>query len=472
MPEKILVGGEWRTTDDVLTVKFPYDDSVAGEVYMAGEQDMEDAIVAGQKGFEITRKLPSYKRTEILENLHDIMKERFDDFVNAMIMEGGKNHKTAVGETTRALQTIKVSAEEARRIGGEVFSIDWTAAGENRQGFTKRAPIGIILGITPFNYPINLACHKIGPAIASGNALILKPAERTPLSSVLLAQAILDAGYPPQALSMLNAWGKDTEKMVTDERIAMLSFTGSASVGWMLKGKAGRKRVALELGGNAGLIVHSDANMEQAVSQSVSGGFANAGQNCISVQRILIQKDIFEDFTDQFIAGVKTLKVGDPRDPAVDVGPMIALRDAERAEAWVNEAVNAGATILHGGKREGTMFEPTVLGQTDDEMQVNCAEIFAPVVTLRPYNTWDDAIALINNSDYGLQAGLFTNDMKRIMDAWERIDVGGLQVNSVSTFRVDHMPYGGIKQSGFGREGVKYAIEEMTELRLMVMNLN
>ncbi|MEQ8676162.1 MAG: aldehyde dehydrogenase family protein [Aggregatilineales bacterium] len=472
MPEKILVGGEWRTTNDVLTVKFPYDDSVAGEVYMASEQDMEDAIVAAQKGFEITRKLPSYKRTEILENLHDIMKERFDDFVNAMIMEGGKNHKTAVGETTRALQTIKVSAEEARRIGGEVFSVDWTAAGENRQGFTKRAPIGIILGITPFNYPINLACHKIGPAIASGNALILKPAERTPLSSVLLTQAILDAGYPPQALSMLNAYGKDTEKMVTDERIAMLSFTGSASVGWMLKGKAGRKRIALELGGNAGLIVHSDADMNQAVSQSVAGGFANAGQNCISVQRILIQKDIFEEFTDRFLEGVKTLKVGDPRDPAVDVGPMIALRDAERAEAWVNEAVNAGATILHGGKREGTMFEPTVLGQTTEEMQVNCAEIFAPVVTLRPYNTWDDAVSIINNGDYGLQAGLFTNDMKRIMDAWERIEVGGLQVNSVSTFRVDHMPYGGIKQSGFGREGVKYAIEEMTELRLMVLNLN
>ncbi|GAB4521814.1 MAG: aldehyde dehydrogenase family protein [Anaerolineae bacterium] len=471
MPEKILVGGEWRATADVLTVKFPYDDSVAGEVYMASQQDMEDAIVAAQKGFEVTRKLPSHKRTEILERLHDLMKARFDEFVETMIMEGGKNRKTAVGEMTRALQTIKVSAEEARRINGEVFSIDWTPAGENRQGFTKRVPIGIVLGITPFNYPVNLACHKIGPVIASGNALILKPAEKTPLSSVLLAQCILEAGYPPEALSMLNAWGKDTEYLVTDDRIAMLSFTGSVSVGWMLKGKAGRKRVALELGGNAGLVVHNDADLGQAVSQAVAGGFANAGQNCIAVQRILIQRDIFEEFTDRFIEGVKSLKMGDPRDAATDIGPMITLKEAERAEAWVNEAVAAGAAMLYGGPREGAMFPPVVLGQTTEEMRVNCAEVFAPVVTLRPYDSWDDAVAIINDSAFGLQAGIFTNDMKRIMDAWERIDVGGLQVNSVSTFRVDHMPYGGVKQSGYGREGVKYAIEEMTELRLMVLNL-
>ncbi len=472
MPEKILVGGEWRETDDVLEVKFTYDDSVAGSVYMAGEQDMEDAIVAAQRGFEITRKLPSHKRTEILENLGRIMRERFDDFVEAMIMEGGKNRKTAIGETTRALQTIKVSAEEARRMGGDVFSVDWTPAGENRQGFTKRVPIGIILGITPFNYPINLACHKIGPAIASGNAIILKPAERTPLSSVLLAQAVLDAGYPPEAFSMLNAWGKDTEKLVTDRRIAMLSFTGSVSVGWMLKAKAKYQKVALELGGNAGCVVHNDANLDLAVSQAVAGGFANAGQNCIAVQRILIQKDVFEEFTDRFIDGVKALKVGDPREADTDIGPMIALRDAERADTWLQEAIKAGASVLHGGKREGTMFEPTVLGQTTEEMKVNCEEVFAPIVTLRPYDTWDDAVAIVNNSDFGLQAGIFTNDMKRIMDAWDRLDVGGVQVNSVSTFRVDHMPYGGVKLSGFGREGVKYAIEDMTELRLMVLNLN
>jgi len=472
MTQKFLVGGEWRTSDEVLEVKFPYDNSVVDSVYMAQTQDLEDAMAAAQRGFEVTRKLPSYKRTEILQNLHRLMKENFDKLVELMILEGGKNYKTAVGETTRALQTIWVSSEEARRMTGEVFDIDWTPAGENRQGFTRRAPIGTILGITPFNYPINLACHKIGPAIATGNALILKPAERTPLSSVLLAELILEAGYPPEAFSMLNCWGPTAEMMVTDPRIAMLSFTGSASVGWMLKGKAGQKKVALELGGNAGVIVHNDADLETATSQAAAGGFANAGQNCISVQRMLIHHDIFEDFTDQFIAKVKTLKVGDPREQDTDIGPMIALRDAERAEAWVQEAVELGASILMGGTREGTMFQPTVMTETTSDMKVSCQEAFAPIVTLVPYQDWDEAVATINDSEYGLQAGLFTNDMKRIMDAWDRIDVGGLQVNSVSTFRVDHMPYGGIKSSGFGREGVKFAMEEMTELRLMVLNLN
>lgn len=472
MTQKFLIGGEWRSSDEVLEVKFPYDGTVVDSVYMAQPQDLEDAMAAAVRGFEITRKLPAYKRTEILQNLHRLMRERFDELVDVMIMEGGKNRKTAVGEMTRALQTIFVSSEEARRIGGEVFSIDWTPAGENRQGFTRRAPIGTILGITPFNYPINLACHKIGPAIASGNAMILKPAEKTPLSSVILAELVLEAGYPPEAFSMVNCWGPQAEIMVTDPRIAMLSFTGSASVGWMLKGKAGHKKIALELGGNAGLIVHNDADLALAVDQAASGGFANAGQNCIAVQRILIQNDIFETFTDQFISAVKNLKVGDPRDDATDIGPLITLRDAERAENWVQEAIQAGASLLYGGTREGTLMQPTVLTQTTRDMKVSCEEVFAPVVTLSPYQTWDDAIATINDSEYGLQAGIFTNDMKRIMDAWDRIDVGGLQVNSVSTFRVDHMPYGGIKASGFGREGVKYTIDEMTEIRLMVLNLN
>ena len=472
MPEKILVGGEWRETSEVLTVNFPYDGSVAGEVYMASQQDMEDAIVAAEKGFQITRKLPSHKRSEILENLGRIMRERFDDFVNAMILEGGKTRKIAIGEMTRALQTIKISGEEARRIGGEVFSVDWMPAGENRQGFTKRLPIGIILGITPFNYPINLAAHKIGPAIASGNAMILKPAEKTPLSSVLLAQAVLDAGYPPEAFSMLNAWGKDTSYMVEDDRIAMLSFTGSGPIGWMLKSKAGRKKVALELGGNAGVVVHNDANLEMAAAQSAAGGFANAGQNCISVQRILVHQDVFDEFANLFVSKVQALKLGDPRAADTDIGPMITLNEAERAATWVQDAVNAGATVLHGGKHDGRMFEPTVLGQTVEEMMVNCQEVFAPIVTLRPYENWDDALAIVNDTPFGLQAGIFTNDMKRIMHAWENVDVGGLQVNSVPTFRVDHMPYGGVKMSGFGREGVKYAIEEMTDIHLMVLNLN
>ena len=248
MPKKNLIGGEWRGSDDVMEVRFPYDGSLVDAVSMASAADMNDAMDAAVKGFEVTRVLPSHKRSEILQNMARLLQERFDEIVDAMIMEGGKNRKTALGETARALETLKVSSEEARRIGGEVFSIDWTAAGENRQGFTRRAPIGTVLGITPFNYPVNLACHKIGPAIAVGNPIILKPAEKTPLSSVILAEIVLEAGYPPQAFSMLNAWGLDTEMMVTDARVAMISFTGGGSVGWMLKSKAGQKKVALELG--------------------------------------------------------------------------------------------------------------------------------------------------------------------------------------------------------------------------------
>ncbi len=472
MVSKNLIGGEWRGSDDVMEVRFPYDGSVVGAVSMASIADMDDAMAAAVIGFEITRKLPSHRRSEILLNMVRLLRERFDEVVETMILEGGKNHKTAVGETTRALETLKVSSEEARRIEGEVFSIDWTAAGENRHGFTRRTPVGAVLGITPFNYPVNLACHKIGPAIAAGNPIIIKPAEKTPLSSVILAEIVLEAGFPPQAYSMLNAWGPDTEMMVIDPRIAMISFTGSGSVGWMLKSKAGQKKVTLELGGNAGVIVHGDANLADAAGQAAAGAFANAGQNCISVQRLLIQRDVFEEFTDLFVDQVKAQKVGDPRDPAVDIGPMISLRDAERAENWIHEAQKAGASVLVGGERVGTMFPPTVMTETAPDMRVNCDEVFAPVVTVSPYESWDDAVTIINDSPYGLQAGVFTNDVKRIMDAWERVEVGGLHINSVSTFRVDHMPYGGVKASGYGREGIKYAIEDMTELRLMVLNLS
>ena len=471
MPSKNLIGGEWRGSDDVLEVRSPYDDSVVGAVCMASQQDMQDAMAAAVRGFEITRALPSHQRSQVLQNMVGLLRARFDDVVEAMILEGGKNRKTAIGETTRALETLKVASEEARRIGGEVFSIDWTAAGENRQGFTRRLPIGTILGITPFNYPVNLACHKIGPAIAAGNSLILKPAEKTPLSSLILAEIVLEAGYPPEAFSVLNAWGRDTAVMVDDPRVKMISFTGSSAVGWMLRARAGQKKVALELGGNAGVIVHNDADLDLAAAESAAGGFANAGQNCISVQRLLIQRDVFEDFADRFIERVKALKVGDPRDPDVDIGPLISESDAQRAESWVQEAQAAGASVLLGGEREGKLFPPTVMTETAPDMRVNCEEVFAPIVTLSAYDAWDEAVATINDSPYGLQAGVFTRDVKRIMDAWQRIEVGGLQVNQASTFRVDHMPYGGVKASGYGREGLRYAIEDMTDLRLMVLNL-
>ncbi len=469
MPQPFLVGGEWCHSDDILDVHFPYDGSLAGRVCLAGPDHLQAAIAAAERGFTATKRLPAYHRSEILERLRELVAARFDDFVDIMILESGKNQQTAAGETTRALQTLKVAAEEARRLPGELLALDWTAAGAGRRGLTRRAPIGTIAAIAPFNYPLNLACHKLGPAIASGNAIILKPSERTPLSSVLLAELVLAAGYPPPAFSMLNCRGAVAETLVRDERVAMLSFTGSATVGWMLKGIAGRKKVALELGGNAGLIIHGDADLPAATQQACGGAFVNAGQNCISVQRILIQHEIYEEFTDGFLAQVRALRCGDPRDPQTDVGPLIHEGEAQRASDWVEAALAAGATRLEGGEREGAFFPPTVLSETQPQMRVNCEEVFAPIVTLAPYREFDEALATLNDSDYGLQAGLFTRDLERILKAWEEVDVGALVINGVPTFRVDHMPYGGIKASGFGREGLRYAIEEMTEPRLLVL---
>lgn len=471
MAEKFLVGGEWRTNNETLDVMFPYDGSVSATIYMATEKDLDDAVVAAQRGFEITRKLPTYRRVEILRNLHRLFRENFDRMVDLMILESGKNRKTAVGEMSRACQTVLVASEEAGRNYGEVLDLDWTEPGLGHRGFVRHYPVGIVLGITPFNYPVNLGCHKLAPAIATGNAVIIKPPEIAPLSSLLMAELVLEAGFPPEAFSMLPCPGPRAEKLVTDPRIAMLSFTGSAPVGWMLKSKAGRKRVALELGGNAPAIVHEDADLNVAVQKTVIGSFANAGQNCISVQRILLHRPIYEDFCDRFVPAVQALKVGDPRDPATDIGPLINIRAAERVEAWVNEAVAQGATMLLGGKRDGAMVPATVLAEVTPTMKVCIEEVFAPVVTLSPYETWDDAIQQANASNFGLQAGVFTNDIRCMMDAWERLEVGGVQINDVSTFRVDHMPYGGIKDSGLGREGVRYTMQEMTEMRQLVINM-
>lgn len=470
MAQKFLVGGEWRESNETLDVIFPFDGRVIDSIFIPAEQDMEEAIEKAQKGFELTRRLPTYRRTEILYNLHRLMQENFDQLVETMIVESGKTHKTATGETARACQTVRVAAEEAGRLYGEVIDLDWTPAGANHQGFVKHFPIGAVLGITPFNYPLNLACHKLAPAIASGNAFILKPPEIAPLSSLLLAELVLAAGYPPEALSVLPVPSERAEKLVQDSRIAMLSFTGSARVGWMLKNKAGRKKVALELGGNAPAIIHEDANLDVAVQKTVNGGFTNAGQNCISVQRLLLHRPIFEDFCDHYLPAVEALKVGDPRDETTDIGPMIHLQAAERAEEWVEEALANGATALLPGKRDGTLFAPVVLSDVQPQMSVCREEVFAPVVTLSPYETWDEAIRIANDSEFGLQAGVFTNDLGRMMDAWERLEVGGVQINDASTFRVDHMPYGGVKASGLGREGLRYAMREMTEMRLMVIN--
>jgi acyl-CoA reductase-like NAD-dependent aldehyde dehydrogenase len=469
---EFIIAGKGRKSDELTEVCFPYNGEVVAEVYQASDADLEEAVVAAVKGFEITRKLPSHARSRILYNLLDQMEARSEDLVEILTMEGGKTQNVARGEVGRAKETVRVAAEEAKRIDGQIIPIDWTEAGEGRLGFVRHFPLGPVLGIAPFNYPLNLACHKLAPAIAAGNSFVLKPASATPLSGLLLGEMALEAGFPPEALSVVTCPGSRAEKLVADPRIAFFTFTGSSDVGWHLKSIAGRKRLGLELGGNAAAIVHEDANIEYAVGRIAVGGFTNAGQNCISVQRVLMHRPIYNEALEKLLDRVGALKVGDPRDPGVEVGPMIDASAAADAYQMVEEAVEAGAEILLGGHCEGTMFEPTVLGNTRPDMRPNREEIFAPVITVTAYDDFDEALALANDTDYGLQGGIFTQNMNRIMRAFEEMQVGGLQVNDVSTFRVDQMPYGGAKSSGIGREGPRYAIEEMTEMKLMVLNMS
>lgn len=469
-PHRFLIGGEWRTSDEVLDVRFPYTGETVGQVCLAGSTDIEDALRSAECGFSLTRRLPAHRRSAILYALADLVRERSGELAETIVLEAGKTRALAEGEVLRAVQTIEVSAEEARRIDGTILPLDWNEAGEGRIGCIRRFPLGPVLAITPFNFPLNLACHKIGPAIAAGDSIILKPASATPISALILGELVIEAGIPPEAISVVPCCSGLAERMVQDDRIACLSFTGSPDVGWHLRSVAGRKRVGLELGGNAAVIVHSDADIPFAIGRIVAGGFSNAGQACISVQRVYLHRPIFEKALALLVDRVRALTVGDPREPGADVGPMISEEAACAAFAKVQDAIRGGAKVAVGGTHDGPLFYPTVLLDTTPDMQVNRTEIFAPVVTVTPYETFDEVIALVNDSDYGLQAGLFTHDTRRIAQAFAELRVGGLVVNDASTFRMDHAPYGGVKGSGIGREGPRYAIEEMTEERMMVFS--
>jgi acyl-CoA reductase-like NAD-dependent aldehyde dehydrogenase len=373
-------------------------------------------------------------------------------------------------EVQRAVATLRTSAEEAKRIGGEVIPLDWTDGTEGRIGITRWFPAGPVLGITPFNFPLNLACHKLGPAIAAGAPLILKPASATPVSSLLLADIALRAGLLPEALSVVPCPGAVAERLVSDPRIAVLTFTGSPEVGWRLRELAGKKKVTLELGGNAAVIVHSDAPPGYAASRIVTGGFTNAGQVCISVQRVFLHDDIYDDVLSRICSGTSGLRTGDPRDENTDVGPMITREAAERAGQMVDEAVAGGARVLCGGIHRGSVVVPTILAGTTPDMRVERVEVFAPIVTVTRYTDFDDALAQASRSRYGMQLGVFTRDMGRIMKAFEESEVGGVVANDIPSFRADHMPYGGVKDSGSGKEGPRYAIREMSEERLLILN--
>lgn len=469
-PHAFLVGGEWRTSTDVLDVRFPYTGETIGRVCLAESADVEDALSCAERGFSLTRRLPAHRRSEILSTLVDLIQERAADLIDTIMLEAGKTRALAENEVVRAGETIEVSAEEARRIDGTILPLDWNAAGEGRVGYLCRFPLGPVLAITPFNFPLNLACHKLGPAIAAGDSVVLKPASATPISALMLGEMALDAGLPPEAISVIPCRTGLAERMVQDRRLACVSFTGSPAVGWHIREIAGRKRVGLELGGNAAVIVHEDADIPFAVARIVAGAFSNAGQTCISVQRVYLHRPIFEEALALLTERVRALTVGDPRDPGTDVGPMISEPAAVAAFAKVQEAATGGARVLAGGTRDGALIAPTVLVDTTPDMEVNRTEVFAPVVTVTPYDTFEEAIVLANDSEYGLQAGIFTHDSRRIAQAFAELRVGGLVVNDVSTFRMDHPPYGGVKGSGIGREGPKYAIEEMTEERMMIFS--
>ncbi|HLQ52581.1 MAG TPA: aldehyde dehydrogenase family protein, partial [Terriglobales bacterium] len=396
---------------------------------------------------------------------------RHEEFARSIALESGKPIKTARAEVDRAVFTFTVASEEAARIGGEYLPLDLQELAAQRWGIVRRFPVGAIAAITPFNFPLNLVAHKVAPAIAAGCTVVLKPAPQTPLTALLLAEVVQNAGWPAGALNVLPLSNEDAALLVRDDRLRMLTFTGSSAVGWRLKAEAGKKRVTLELGGNAAVIVHSDADLDYAAERCAVGGFSYAGQSCIAVQRIFVQQSVYQKFVEKFLTRVRDFKAGDPLDEATFIGPLIREQDAIRAQQWVEEAVSAGAKLLIGGHRQGSLMEATVLTNTRQEMRVNCEEVFAPVKTVEPYTDFGQALAEINASTYGLQAGLFTRDAVLIFRAYEELEVGGLIVGDAPTFRIDHMPYGGVKDSGLGREGLRYAIEEMTERRLLVMNL-
>lgn len=464
------VGGQWIKTGDAIEVRSPFDDTLVAIVHRAGSQEIESAIEKATAAFQVTRKMPVWKRAEVLEKISAGIAVRREEFAQTIALEAGKPIRTARLEVDRAVFTFKIAAEESKRIYGEVVPLDWIPGTEGREAQVRRIPLGPVVGISPFNFPINLVAHKVAPALAAGDPIILRPASQTPVSALKLAELILVSGWPVEGFSVVPCTTKDATPLIEDDRIHLLTFTGSPAVGWSLKSHAGRKRVTLELGGNAGVIIHKDANLPYAAERVAWGGFSYAGQSCISVQRVYVHADVYEDFVKNFVSRVKALKTGDPLDELTDVGPVIDQVAAERVEAWVAEAKERGASVLAGGIRTGNLWQPTVLADLKPEMLVSCQEVFAPLVGLYRFTDIRQAISEVDKSDFGLQAGLFTNDLNIVKQAFEDIEVGGLMVNDVSTFRIDHMPYGGVKQSGFGREGLRYAIEEMSELKLLTFN--
>jgi acyl-CoA reductase-like NAD-dependent aldehyde dehydrogenase len=470
MTTPIYLAGAWIETGTPLEVISPYDGSVVGRTFLAGPEHLEQAIAAAEAVRPTLAAQPVYERAGILHALAAKMRERRDDIARTITLESGKPIRDAEVEADRGIFTVDQAAEEAKRIHGEVMPLDLLPSSKGRFGMVRRFPVGLVAGISPFNFPLNLALHKVCPAIAAGCPIVLKPPTKTPLTMLLIMELLDACGLPKGAVSVLPMDRQTGDRLVEDERFALLSFTGSPDVGWDMKRRAGKKKVVLELGGNAGVLIDEDSDIAYAANRVRTGAFAFAGQVCISVQRVFVHDAVYDRFVEAFLKEVAAIKIADPLARDTDLGPMIDDRAAARAQAWVEEAVAQGARVLAGGTADGRMLAPTVIDNAPPSCNVCAKEAFAPVVVLFRVPSFAAGIRGINDSAFGLQAGVFTNNFERALVAYERIEAGGVVINDIPTYRIDHMPYGGVKDSGLGREGLRYAIEDMTEPRLMVVN--
>ncbi len=469
--QKLLVGGEWYETGNTIDVTSPYDGSAVGRVAFGGGDDARRAIDAAEVAMR--SPLPAHRRAAILDGVAELLRERRDQFARTIAMEAGKPITTAGIEVDRAVQTITFSALEARRLTGETVPMDAHPAGENKAGIILRLPIGIVAAISPFNFPLNLVCHKVGPGFAAGCAMVLKPATATPLSALLLAQAFADAGQPAGWLNVIVGKSSEIGDVITDDpRVKMITFTGSSQVGWGIRQRAHKKKVSLELGNSTPVIVLADADLEKAATAIAANGYAFAGQSCISVQRVYVEDSAHDALIEKLVPKVEALKVGDPLDPDTQVGPVIDVENRDRIAGWVDEAVSSGARLLAGGVvGDDGVLRPTLLDEVSLDMAVACHEVFGPVVAIARVSGLDEALERANGTEYGLQAGVFTQDISKAMRAARELEFGGVTLNEAPTYRADQMPYGGVKESGNTREGPKFAVQEMTEPRMVVIAL-
>lgn len=473
MEYKLLIDGQWVGDGSALEVKNKYDGKTVGTLPLARREDVDAAIAAAERAEDVMADMPAYKRAEILFRTAALIHERADDLAKTIAAEAGKALKFARAEVDRAVSTFTIASEEAKRLHGETIPLDAVPAGEGYFGFWTRRPVGVIAAISPFNFPLNLVAHKVAPAIASGNTLVLKPASTTPISALKLCEILVEAGLPNGAINLLvGSGGTVGEWLVTDPRVDKITFTGSPDVGRHILSVAGIKKVTLELGNTSPVVVAPDADLDFVAKRCAVGAYYNSGQVCISVQRIYSEKQVYEPFSEKFVQATEAMVVGDPLDERVDVGPMIDSREVDRIESWVQEAQSSGAKVLTGGRRAGTVYYPTVLSGVNDEMKVVAEEAFAPVASIIASDDFESALKQANDTKYGLQVGVFTKDLDRVFKAVKRLNFGGVIVNDTPNFRADHMPYGGNRQSGLGREGVRYAMEEMTNIQMVAIRLN